>query len=67
MSRIGMLISVHPQKVVGTIECPIHKCEFFSLGKGAQGFAARRTLRAPQPETRGERRLSEKRPFMDGH
>jgi hypothetical protein len=31
------------------------------------GFAARRTLRTPQPETCGERRPVEKRPFMDGH
>jgi len=28
---------------------------FFSLGKTAQGFAARRTLRTPQPETRYDR------------
>jgi len=28
---------------------------FFSLGKAAQGFAVRRTLCTPQPETSGER------------
>ena len=36
---------------VGTSEFPIHKCDFFPLGKAAQKFAARRTLRRPQPET----------------
>ena len=40
---------------------------FFSLGKAAQGFAARRTVRTPQPETGGERSPVEKRPFMDEH
>ena len=61
------LNSAHSRIFYGTVECPIHKCEFFSLDKAAQGFSSRRTVRTPQPETRGERSPVEKRPFMDGH
>jgi len=50
-----------------TAECPIHECEFFSLGKAAQRLATRRTFRTPEPETCGEHRPVEKRPFMDGN
>jgi hypothetical protein len=50
---------------VGTIECPIHKCDFFPLGKAVPpivaGFAARRTLRTPQPETCYDRQASGKK------
>jgi hypothetical protein len=46
---------------------PIQKCGFFSLGKAAQGFAARRTQSTSQPEIRGERRPAGKRPFLDGN
>jgi hypothetical protein len=49
------IVSAHPRSFLGTVECPIHKGGFFSLGKAAQGFAARRTLCAPQPETRYDR------------
>jgi len=34
---------------------------FFSLGKAAQGFAARRTLRTPQPEIRYDRQAGGKK------
>ena len=37
------------------------------MSKAAQGFSLRRTGGTPQTETRGERRSSEKRPFMDGN
>jgi hypothetical protein len=37
------------------------------MSKAAQGFSLRRTDRTPQTETRGERRSSEKGPFMDGN
>jgi len=37
------------------------------LDKAAQGFAVRRTQCTSQPEIRGERRTTQKRPFMDGH
>jgi hypothetical protein len=37
------------------------------LYKAAQGFAVRRTQCTSQPETRGERRTTQKRPFMDGY
>jgi hypothetical protein len=63
-NRLG---SAHPRSFQGAFKCPIHKYGFFSLGKAAQGFAVRRTLCTPQPETRGERRPSKKRPFMDGY
>jgi hypothetical protein len=45
----------------------MHKCDFFSSGKAAQGFTVRRTGGTLQPEIRGERRPTEKRPFMVGH
>jgi hypothetical protein len=57
----------HPRIFNGTVESPIHKCDFFSIGKAAQGFAARHTVRTPQSETRGECSPVVKRPFMDGH
>ncbi len=38
-----------------------------SLRDGGQGFSLRRTSGTPQTETRGERRSSEKEPFMDGN
>jgi hypothetical protein len=38
-----------------------------SLSDGGQGFSLRCTYRTPQTETRGERRSSEKGPFMDGN
>ncbi len=47
--------------------CPIQKCGFFVLDKAAQGFAVRRTQRTSQPGTCGERRTTQKSPFMDGH
>ncbi len=37
------------------------------MSKAAQGFSLRRTCSTPQAETRGERRSSEKEPFMDGN
>lgn len=51
---------------IGTTKCPIHKCAIFVLGKAAQGFPVRRTLRTSQPKTRGERCPAQKGPFMDG-
>ena len=60
-------ISAHPQMLVGINAGPIQKSGFFLLGKAAQGFAARRTQRTSQLETRGERRPTEKRPFMNEH
>jgi hypothetical protein len=38
-----------------------------SARDGGQGFSLRRTDRTPQTGTRGERRSSEKGPFMDGN
>jgi hypothetical protein len=38
-----------------------------SARDGGQGFSSRRTGGTPQTETRGERRSSEKGPFMDGN
>ena len=37
------------------------------MDKAAQGFSASRTRSTSQPETRGERSPSEKRPFMFGY
>jgi hypothetical protein len=37
------------------------------MSKTAQGFVPRRTLGTPQAEARGERRSSEKGPFLDGN
>jgi hypothetical protein len=37
------------------------------MDKAAQGFSVRRTRSTSQPETRGERDPSEKRPFMEEH
>jgi hypothetical protein len=37
------------------------------MSKAAQGFSLRRTDCTPQMETRGERRSSEKEPFVDGN
>ncbi len=59
--------SALPRLYNSTLKCPIQKCIFFVLDKAAQGFAVRRTQCTPQPETRGERRTAQKRPFMQGH
>ncbi len=37
------------------------------MSKAAQGFSLRLTDGTPQTETRGERRSSQKGPFMDGN
>ena len=37
------------------------------MSKAAQGFSLRRTDCTPQTKTRGERRSSQKGPFMDGN
>ena len=37
------------------------------MSKAAQGFVPRRTFGTPQAKTRGERRSSEKGPFLDGN
>ena len=59
--------NAHPGLTTGNLLCPIRKCGFFVLDKAAQGFAVRRTQCTSQPKTRGERRTTRKRPFMDGH
>jgi len=42
-------------------QCPIQSRQVgIPRDKAAQGFAARRTFRTPQPETRGERRIGVK-------
>jgi len=33
--------------------------------KAAQGFALRRSYSTPQPESRGKRRVAQKKPFLD--
>ncbi|MBW2173808.1 MAG: hypothetical protein JRF64_04055 [Deltaproteobacteria bacterium] len=38
-----------------------------SARNGGQGFSSRRTGGTPQTQTRGERRSSEKEPFVDGN
>jgi hypothetical protein len=54
------------QIINGTLTRPIHKCGFCVLDKAAQGFVVRRTQCTSQPESRGERRPAQKRPFMVG-
>ncbi len=61
------LTSAHPRLNNGTLKCPIQKYGFFVLDKAAQGFAVRRTQCTSQPETRGERRTTQKRLFLNGH
>jgi hypothetical protein len=43
----------------------VHKYLIFLMNKAAQGFSVRCTCCTPQPETRGERRSSEKESFMN--
>ena len=60
-------MKAYPRLNNGNLKCPIQKCGFFVLDKTAQGFAVRRTECTSQPEARGERRTTQKRPFIDGH
>ncbi len=57
----------HTQINNANLKCPIQKWGFFVLDKAAQGFAVRRTHCTSKPESCGERRTTQKRPFMGGH